>query len=155
MKQWLWYAGVVLLIAALGGDSSAGKDVGKLQPVQSVYMTCQGKSVVIETDTGDLGKGDTLEAAVEDMKASAVGEVFLETADYLLLSAECVELLPEAMKLLRPSCSVCLADEQPDMQQVGAYLQIHAPRTTLIRYRAGERNLQTLLIKEEGMELVS
>ena len=155
MKRWLWYIGIIGVIAALGGKASAGTDVGKLQPVQVVRLSCPKGQVVIETDTGEWGTGESLKAAFEDMKAASVREVFLETADYLILSSDCIDLLPAMMKKLRPSCAVCLTEGQPDMAQVGAFLQHHAPHITLMRYRAGERQLQTLVSREGRMELVS
>lgn len=155
MKRWFCYLALVVTIAALSGKTSAGQDIGKLQPVQTVILTASNGMVVIETDTGDVGAGKTPNDAVADMKASAAEEIFLETADYLLLSPECAGLMPAMMEHLRPSCSVCLMEGQPDMEQVGAFLEQHAPHMTLMRYRAGERDLQTLITQEGRMELVS
>lgn len=155
MKRWLWYLGVVIAVAALSGKASAGEDIGKLQPVQVVYVSCQQGYVVIETDTGDWGAGESLKDAMGNMQAAATGEIFLDTADHLLLSPECIGLLPALMEVLRPSCAVCLADGQPDLEQSGVFLQHHTPKVTLVRYRAGERDLQTLVTREGRMELVS
>lgn len=155
MKRWLWYIGIVVAIAALGGKTSAGTDIAKLQPVQVVHLSCLEGQVLIETDTGDWGSGETLKDALNEMKASASREVFLDTADYLIVSQDCIDLLPAMMKQLRPSCNVCLENGQPDMAQVGAFLQQHTPEITLMEYRAGERQLQTLVTREGRMELVS
>lgn len=155
MKRWLCYLCALAAVVGLGSNGSAGKDIGKLQPVQVVYMTCKNGRVLLQTDTGDWGQGDALVDALQNMKASSSREVFLETADYLLLSPECESLLPAVTDLLRPSCALCLIDGQPDMGQVGAYLQLHSPHTTLVQYRAGDRQLQTLVTQEGRMELVS
>lgn len=155
MKRWLWYLVAVAAVALLSGKPSAGQDIGKLQPVQTVYLTASDEMVLLQTDTGDWGSGETLADAVQDMKMSAVGEVFLETADYLLVSPQCVGMIPTVMEHLHPSCSVCVAEGKPDLEQVGAFLEHHAPRMTLTRYRAGERGLQTLITQEGRMELVS
>lgn len=155
MKRWLWLIGAAVAVAVLSGNASPGKDVGKLQPVEVVYLACREGGVAIETDTGDLGIGANLAEAMEDMKAAAPGEVFLETADHLLLSPECIDLMPALMSILRPSCSVCLTEGAPDMEQVGLFLRVHRPRSTLARYRAGERGIETLVTGEGRMELVS
>lgn len=155
MKRWLWYLGVVAAVAALSAKPSAGKDIGKLQPVQAVCVSCSEGMVLVQTDTGDWGEGETLPGAVERMKETAAGEVFLETADYLLLSPDCADLLPAMMEYLRPSCSVCLMEGDPDMEKVGSFMQIHAPQVTLMRYRAGDRKLQTLVTQDGRMCLVS
>lgn len=155
MKRWLWYIGIIVAIAVLSGKASAGEDIGKLQPVQVVYLSSNRGQIILQTDTGDCGVGENLKEAFDDMKASASREVFLDTADYLLLSPECESLIPAMAKKLRPSCGICLTEGQPDMGQVGAFLQHHSPGVTLTRYRAGERELEKLVNQEGGMELVS
>lgn len=155
MKRWLWYIGIIAAVAALGGKPSAGTDVANLQPVQVIYLSCPEGQIVIETDTGDRGTGETLKDALRDMKAASSREIFLDTADYLLLSAECIDLLPAMMKQLRPSCALCVTDGTPDMEQAGAFLQQHTPTVTLVSYRAGGDQLQTLVTREGRMELVS
>lgn len=154
MKKWLWYFGVIAAVAALSTKPSAGDDIGKLQPVQVVCLSRSDGAVVLRTDTGDWGSGETVQAAVESMKSSAASEIFLETADYLLVAPECMNLLNDAMKLLRSSCSICLMEGEPDMENIGQFLQIHAPEVTLIHYRAGERDLQTLKSEDGRMSLV-
>jgi hypothetical protein len=143
------------VIAALSGKTAAGTDIAKLQPVQVVHLSCSEGQVVVRTDTGDWGMGETLKDALRNMMAASPQEIFLDTADYLLLSENCIDLLPAMMRYLRPSCAVCLSEGAPDMGQVGAFLQHHAPKATLVRYRAGVRQLQTLVTREGRMELVS
>lgn len=155
MKRWLWYIGIIAVIAALSGKASTGTDIAKLQPVQVVHLTCPEGKVVLETDTGDWGTGETLKDALKDMKDAASREVFLDTADYLIVSQDCIDLLPAMMKQLRPSCSICLGEGRVDMTQVGTFLQQHAPEVTLMEYRAGDRQLQTLVTWEGRMKLVS
>lgn len=155
MKRWLWYIGIVAAVAALSGKTAAGTDIGKLQPVQVVRLSCSQGQVCVETDTGDFGYGENLKAALADMKNAASTEIFLDTADYLIVSPECVDLLPAMMQHLRPSCSVCMEDGKPEMEQVGGYFKQHAPDITLMNYRAGERDLPTLVTRGGRMSLVS
>jgi hypothetical protein len=56
---------------------------------------------------------------------------------------------------LRPSCGVCLEDGETDLEQVGLFLRQHTPEITLMKYRAGDRALQTLVTREGRMHLVS
>lgn len=155
MKRWLWYIGLAAAVAFLSGKQPAGKDIGKLQPVQAVRLTCAGEQVRMETDTGDFGEGENVQAALEDMKRSASGEIFLDTADYLIVSPDCLELMPSVASYLRPSCAVCVEDGEPDMGRIGSYLQNHTPDVTLKKYRAGLRDMQTLVTREGRMRLVS
>lgn len=151
MKKWV----ALLAAAILIKTPSAGTDIGKLQPVQVVCLTRAGDGVAVWTDTGDRGTGPDLKTAVEDMKARATGEIFLETADHLLLTPDCLELLEEASELLRPSCTLCLLEGEPDMEQIGQFLKIHPPAVTLMEYRAGWGQPQTLKTGEGRMTLVS
>lgn len=155
MKRWLWYIGIIVAVAALSGKSSAGMDIGKLQPVQVVRLTCPRGQVRMETDTGDSGTGENLKEALADIKLSAASEIFLDTADYLIVSPGCVDLLPAMLQYLRPSCAVCIEKGKPNMEQVGLYLQQHSPDITLMQYRAGQCDLPTLVTRGGRMHLVS
>ena len=155
MKRWIYYLGIVALAAALSAKPSAGQDIGKLQPVQVVCISVTEGLVTVQTDMEDWGTGETLAAAVADMRESAVGEVFLETADHLLLSSDAAYLLDDAMRLLRPSCSLCWMEGEPELQELGLFLQTHVPEMTLKDYRAGKPNVPTLITKNGRMQLVS
>ena len=155
MKKWLWMLAGLMAAAALGSGETAGTDVGKLQPVQVVCLARLDGIVSVCTDTGEQGTGPDLKSAVENMKACAAGEIFLETADHLLLMPDCLELLEEAAALLRPSCTLCLLDGEPNMERIGPFLDLHAPAVTLMEYRAGWGQLQTLKTADGRMCLVS
>lgn len=155
MKKWLRYGALVLAVLVFGAEPSAGKDVGKLQPVQVVCMSRAGTDIILWTDTGDRGAGPTPEDALQAMKSAAAGEIFLDTAEHLLLTADCLDILAEMGAQLRPSCSLCLMEGQPDMENVGQFLSLHTPAITLMEYRAGLRQLQTLKTIEGRMSLVS
>ena len=154
MKKWLWFLIGLIGLVTFGSDQSAGKDVGKLQPVQVVCLQRTGGEVRIWTDTGDFGLGTDLQTALDHMSATAAAEVFLETADYLLISRDCLELLENVAALVRPSCSICLMEGDPDMENVAQFLTRHIPRITLMEYRAGERKLETLKTTDGRMTLV-
>ena len=86
MKRWLlWAALAVIALAAGLGDRT---DIGKLQPVALLQLSREARTLVIETDTGDMGQGETLEEAFEDLKQSTPAAIFLETADYLLVTED-------------------------------------------------------------------
>lgn len=155
MKRWLALLAGVLAVAFLSGKGGSGTDVAKLQPVEVVIVTRSEGGIEIRTDTGDVGRGEDLAKAVEDLKATTPAEVFLETAEYLLISEECAELVPELMGYLRPSCMLCVLEGDPETEDIAAFLRTHSPDVTLTEYKAGIRDLQTLREKEGRMELVS
>lgn len=155
MRRWLWYAAALALILAVSSESYAGSDVGDLQPVQTVCVSKRSGMVVIETDTGERGAAPTVCDAFENMKDTAPSRLFLDTAEYLLISPECEGLLPELVRYLRPSCCVCLAGGEVDLPQVGQFLKIHRPERTLMEYRAGIRDIPIIKVYDGRMELVS
>ena len=155
MKRWAYMLLTVLAVSAFGGRTGAGVDVAKLHPVELVSVICTEQRVRIQTDTGDWGEGVNLQAAIQDLHRTASAEVFLETAEYLLIDEDGEALLPELMDYLRPSCGVCILQGDPELEDVAAYLKIHRPTTTLIQYRGGMKKLQTLKVAKGRMELVS
>lgn len=154
MKYWAWYIGAVVLVAALGWMPFLGTDVARLRPVELISVSREEAQVLVETDTGDSGRGQTLELALEDLYDSTPGEIFLETAEYLLITPEGQSLLPELTKTLRPSCKVCLREGEMDLAEAAAYLSVHEPELTLQDYRTGEKDIPKLKMEGERGQLV-
>lgn len=130
MKKWLY---VIVALAAIGLLSRLphpSRDISKLEPVQAVYVYMEAGELHIETDTGDHGSGKTLAEATDDMKAASDGEIFLETAEFLIL-APGVPIASDFYDLLRPDCKVCTTFEPPDLPAAAQYLSLHTPKTTL------------------------
>lgn len=149
MKLWI----VLVLVAVLGSLATAGTDVGQLRPVEVLWVRTEQGKVCLRTDLTDVGSGENVEAATADLKQRASGEVFPETAEYLLINEKDQDLLAELIPELRPSCMVCLVRGEVDLQQVGAYLRAHPPQRTLAQYQAGEGLEEILEISEGSMKL--
>ena len=138
MKKWLCLAAALAAIGVLSRLPHPARDISKLIPVQAVYLYYDQGELHIETDTGDHGSGPDLAAAAEDLKARASGELFLDTAEFLLLASD-VPITEEFYTLLRPSCRVCYTEARPDMSAAAKYLSIHKPELTLAKVRADAR----------------
>lgn len=134
MKKWLFLAAAVAAVAILSHRPNPARDVARLEPVQAVYVCQKGGNLCIETDTGAMGCGDTLAEAASDLKTGASGEIFLDTAEFLLLAPD-VSLTREFHTLLRPTCRVVWTAAQPDLQAAAAYLSIHPPKQILAQLR--------------------
>lgn len=154
MKRWLFYGAVLILIAFLPKVQTAGTDVGQLEPVEVVRVSIVDGWVRMETDTGQQGRGENLESALLELKRTADREIFLDTADYLLLSTEALSQMPELMELLRPACQICLESGEADLETVARFLATHEPGLTLRDYRAERQTLPVLMVREERMKLV-
>ena len=151
MKKWpVLIAGAVLVLIL---SPFRGTDIGKLRPAQWVYLSRQEDTVCLETDTGDRGEGTDVLSALEDLRRTAPGELFLETADYALVSREALRDLPQLRNVLRSGVEVCLAEREPD-ENTAAYLQTHSPSLTLRGYFSGGGELPVLAAEEGRWMLV-
>lgn len=149
MKRWLIYFAV---LALCGVSASPGTDIGRLTPIEAVWAAEENGQVFLQTDTGVMGRGDTVEGALLDMKAASHGTIFLDTADYLIIEEGQEMLLTQMYEVLRPSCMVCTAIKKPDMETVTGFLSAHEPGLTLRSYRAERVGLPVLRIEEGRYE---
>lgn len=154
MKKWLFCALVLAVVPVLSYGGFGGEDVGQLKPVQVVMLRENGEGLMLLTDTEDIGIGKNVSEAVMDMKEAAIGQVFLDTADYLLLEPGTEGWLPQLRQYLRPSCSLCYVNGEVDLKLAGEYLPHHEPKLTLIRYESGAHRLPWLESEEGRLKLV-
>ncbi len=153
MRKWSIYAVGAILLSVLGGVSFHKSDVAVLKPVEVLSVRKTEGAVTIETDTGDSGTGANLHEALEDLKETTAGDVFLDTVDYLLLARDAESLLQELSDVLRPGCGVCICVGDGKLEEVAPFLAAHPLSVSLGDCRAEPRRLPILLIQEE-MRLV-
>ena len=152
MKRIVCLTALVLGVALWGRLPNSGADVARLHPAEAVQVEMQGQMLVLTTDTGLWGRGLTAAMALEDLKNTAPGEVFLETAQVALVQQGM--LADQLLPLLRPNCRLVLYEGEPDLEAVGGFLGSHPSQATLGTWAAGERVLPRLITKEGRMELV-
>ena len=133
MKRWMWILCGLLVFSLM---EETGSRVEELQPVQLLQVTKKNGSIWLETDTNDFGRGDTLKNAMEDLQITAEKQIFLETADMLVLGENTESLLPELRRYLRPAVQVCRTQDDIDLTQAAVYLQNHRSYITLSRLSA-------------------
>ena len=145
MKKILLY---ILLLGAALIFPAEGIDVGKLLPVELVQLDKMGDTVVISTDAGTTGTGETVKAAIRDMEKTAAGIVFLDTADYLLVKESAIEEVESIKEHLKPSVRVCIQHVEMNLKDAAAYLSVHRPEHQL-RSCQDPQSLQ-ILTEENG-----
>lgn len=148
MKRWVLYIALFLGVAIFGAIPFRGTDIAELAPVEVVWLSQSGGRVHLETDTGDMGEGENVQAALNDMKAAAPGAVFLDTADFLIVEQGGEELLTQVYDVLRPTCMVCISKKMPDMEAAAEFLAAHEPELSLRQYRVEKGTLPELIEKE-------
>ena len=154
MKHWRSYLLAVLAAAAVSLGPFSGSDVAKLEPVEVLAVSTEADRVILRTDTENEGRGNDLQSALADMRKTASAEIFLETADYLILTPDCIDLLPELTGMLRPVTNVCVSDAELDLGKAAEYFSAHEPECSLQDIRAGMGHIPVLAAEEGRMELV-
>lgn len=153
MKKFLFFALALVLLGLTGYMPFGGTDVGKLHPVEALFVGVSEDTINIITDTGVTGTGSTLEEAIADLHMRATGKVFLETANYLLLSPQ-VQLDAAAFwDFLRPACQIYRCSSAEGLHNVAKYLESHPSQITLLRWRTGAEDIPKLEITGEGYKL--
>lgn len=152
MKRVLYY-GVLGLLAVFAGIPFHGTDVAKLQPIEVIAISKERNLYLVQTDTEDMGRGTTLYEAFADLKASATGQVFLETAQYLLIEKDLIPALSELKTYLRPACNLCLWDGSGDLTEAADFLDAHHPGLTLLGWLAENQQIPILKTDQGRMHL--
>ena len=141
MKKWL-YPAVFLAAAILSRLPHPAVDIARLDPVRAIYLYMDGAELTIETDSGDSGSGPNLEAAYAALRNNADREIFLDTAEFLILTPD-VPITEVFYELLRPTTQVVFSNEKPNLETVSDYLTIHPPDLTLAKLRATNSAFRT------------
>ena len=129
MKHWIWAVLALLVLAVL---PSPGTELGQLHPVSLLEAGTAERQVYLKTDTNQIGWGETLDAAIEDLEQTTPGHLFLDTVQTLIVRPDAQFLLDDFRQLLRPDVRVCQSSDELDLERVGEYLGEHTPETKLM-----------------------
>ena len=134
MKRILFY---ILLLTFVLVVPVERIDIATLRPVQTVAVTFVNKECCIVTDTGNMGVGENALSALEDLKRTTPGIIYLDTADYLLVSEGAQEQAQMLKPYMTDSVRVYQILGTPDLEEVSAYLQIHDGGVRLSQWKPG------------------
>ena len=113
-------------------------DVAKLLPIEAVAVYVEGDTVVLETDTEDKGKGDSAADALKNLKEVTPAVVYLDTAEYLLVSKDALSQIDALRQILKPSVKVCVCDARDNVKHVSKYLEVHGDAVPLRDWKNNE-----------------
>ena len=134
MKRWILYIVILALVVAVPAKPM---NIGKLLPIRAVGVYKEGSWYRIETDTGNQGFGSTVPQALRNMKDTASGIIYLDTAEYLVLTDATENIAVELEPELRTSIKVCMATKPMDLAQVAEYLDVHKGLPKFEAYKKG------------------
>lgn len=149
MKRYLVYG---LILAATLVIPVKRTDVGKLQPIQTVAVYVTDNGYTVQTDTGDVGVGETVALAIENLERTTAGVAYLDTAEFLLVSEDEVSVVEEMKSILKPSVQLYWVEGQPDLKSASQFLSVHGKGPTFKSWEKGVK-LPLLVYKNERMIL--
>ena len=114
-------------------------DAARLLPVKTVVVTRSGDQYVVDIGAGVRAAGRTLSEALERLKEEITGEIFLPTAEQVIITepaGETVEAVAEETAF-RPAAGIYRTPAAaPDPEALGAYLASHTSNYTILDARA-------------------
>ena len=121
MKRWILY---VLILGALLFIPLDRVEIANLEPVQAVWMYEEDGKIILETDTEDKGSGTTVEEALADMMQNSPGIIYLDTAQYLLVT-ETTQQIPALEPYLRSAVRLCQWEGKGSLADAVKYADAH------------------------------
>ena len=125
----------ILILALLPLAPVERLDVAKLEPVQTVAVSVEGGQVVLRTDTGNVGRGADGHQALEDLRENTPGVIYLDTAQYLLVTEKALNQMESLQGYFRSSVQLSLWDGQGDVETAAKYLSVHGERSKIGQWR--------------------
>ena len=136
MKRLILY---ILILNALWFAPLDRVEIAELEPVRGLWLYREDGETVLETDTGSRGTGETLSEALENMKTTSPGIVYLDTAEYLFVSETAIEEIPELACNLKRSVRMCLWEGTGDMETAIKYANARKLGTKICRWRTSDK----------------
>ena len=122
MKRILLYC--ILLAVALSIPLKR-IDISDLEPIQVVKMDRQDENFILQTDTGDIGIGTSVEKALESLKQNSAGIIYLDTAEFLTVTENAREYVGSIKMFLKDKVRVCQWEGEGELSAVGRYMKSH------------------------------
>ena len=131
MKRVILYC---LILGALFFAPVESAEVAKLEPVQAVWMYMKEDQIVLETDTEDKGSGATVEEALKDMKRKSAGIIYLDTAQFVLITGA-EQQIPALTSYIKGSARLCRWDGKGELSEAVKYADAHAVGTEVRHWK--------------------
>ncbi len=113
-------------------------DVGQLQPVEAIFLIRQDETVSIITDTLDSGQGSDVHTALENLKETTPAVIYLDTAQYLVMSENAQTDAESLRDYLKDSVRVCYMEGELDPEKAVQYLDVYGNLPKLKQWKTGD-----------------
>jgi len=92
---------------------------------------------VLETNTENRGRGDSVSSALQNLKEVTPAVVYLDTAKYLLVSEDAIAWVEELRQYLKQSVEVAICDAKNMVKEGAKYFATHGG-TVKLKYWKSE-----------------
>ena len=135
MKRIILY---LLILALMGFMPTERADVADLRPVEVIAIYKNGETVVMATDTEDIGVGVGVAEALENMRNTSPAIIYLDTAEYLLVESSAEEEVEAIRQELKNSVRICGVEGTVDLKSAAQYLPVHGSLPSLSEWSRGD-----------------
>lgn len=129
----------MLVLAAVLVCPTKATDVGKLQPVQTIAVYRDEDGYAVLTDTDDVGRGESIDSAIDNLKSTTPATIYMDTAQYLIVNEESV--IEDIRPHLKKNVKLCRFVGQPPMKSVSKFLSAHNVDISLGNWQYGAKLL--------------
>ena len=136
MKRLFLY---ILILNALWFAPLNRIEIANLEPVRAVWLGRQNDQIHLETDTGSRGTGQTVTDALVNLKETSSGIVYLDTAEYLLVSEDATKEITALVPYVKKSVRLCQWDGEGDMEWAVKYVNAHKIGTKIRHWRTDDK----------------
>ena len=148
MKRIVLFVILATALSLTGFLPFESNDVASLIPVETLTVDLREGNVILKGKDCQ-GLGADWQSALEDLRESGTGTVFLGTAEHVVLSKRATSLLPDIIRseVLRPAAVICVCPaEPPKPEEAAKYLSAHNAGVTI-------QKVQAVLLRGEGIQL--
>ena len=135
MKRIMLY---VLLLVLVWIVPTERADIAQLRPVEVIAIYKTGDTVVMATDTDDMGIGHSAAAALENMRSTSPAVIYLDTAEYLLIEASAEAEVDGIRQELKKAVRICSVADSVDLKSAAQYLSVHGALPSLREWSRGQ-----------------
>lgn len=126
--------------------------MSQLRPIEVIYICKEGDTVLLQTDTDDLGLGEDARSALSNMKDTSPAVIYLDTAEYLVVGPGGEEAAMQLRGILKDSVQLCATDEKISLQDLAQYLPVHGKLPEFAQWEAGQE-LPILHLENERIKI--
>ena len=160
-RLWAFFAALAVCTIFTGLDEGDTHDAAALVPVQALVIDAKDGTVFVTADTGDVGRGGNLDAALSDLQSGCAGALFTQTAEHVIVTSRAWYLTPQVCvsRQLRPAAKLYRTmEEVKKPEEALRFLQAHPGSLTLSHARAAllesrEEDAPVLMQTEGGFRL--